>query len=193
MNSKAKNPHSLLFTLALVSTAAAILLHGYLTHRHFEVTLGQITGSSLCNISSTFNCDTVAASSYSSFLGIPLALWGLVTNLMLFLMAFSVRATWTGSPSALSRWTVRLSSGVFLASIVMAFISVTQLKIYCPFCIVTYFLSVLTFAGLASLGVTQMASNILDDITSLFSTSNIYFTCSTWPKCSSNITINEII
>ena len=71
--------------VALISQLIAIMLHGYLTIEYFTLKLGQSSGESLCNISQRFNCEAVTASPFSSFLSIPLSIWGLSANTVLLI------------------------------------------------------------------------------------------------------------
>lgn len=177
MTKNAKTPHSLVYTLGLLATLLATATHAYLAYRHFELSFGQPGADSLCNLNQTFNCDTVTASSYSRLLGIPLALWGLVTNIILLIMAFSAKISWKEEFSPLQVWTTRLSLVVVLASIAMGLISFTQMSVYCPFCIVAYilsFISLWSFSTVASIPIAL--SNLAEDIKELFTQNKMILT-----------------
>lgn len=133
--------------VAVLSTLIALALHAYLTIEYYQLKLGVSSGKSLCNVSATFNCEVVAISPYASFLSVPMALWGLMTNLI-FLVLFL--GAWSGLASSTSLWTrlsLWLSGAIALASVVMGAISATKLGTYCLFCIGTYVASVGTFVG----------------------------------------------
>jgi uncharacterized membrane protein len=72
--------------IALLLTLVAIGIHTYLTLHYYDLNYGAGSADSICNINAKLNCDAVAASSYSTFLKTPLALWGAVTNTMLLIL-----------------------------------------------------------------------------------------------------------
>lgn len=131
-------------TWALLCTLIAVGLHAYLARQHYALKYGGATGAAVCNVSSTFSCDAVAASTYSSFLGIPMAVWGAVANLMLAFFLLITRLGWTDEREATGRYSMWLASMVALASVIMGSISFTQMTTYCLFCIGAYVLSFLT-------------------------------------------------
>lgn len=156
--------------IAVVSALVAVGLHGYLTSEYYQMKLGLGPSHGLCNISSSFNCEAVAASSYAAFLSIPMALWGLWTNAV---FAALVLISLLGFSSNPSRWaTLGLVFGGLLvgASAVMGAISATQLGTYCLFCIGAYVTSVLAFLG-SLLWARSFPGTIGDHLRSLLSTS----------------------
>ncbi len=123
-----------LLVLSLLLTLAAF---SYLTYHHFSVKTG-LGGDSLCSISSKFNCDAAAASQFSELGGIPVAVLGGVFHLMI--LGFVLFA----GPNLYRQRLVRAMLGFsLLTSVVMAIISATVVKVICPFCLVTYVLSVI--------------------------------------------------
>lgn len=158
----------------LLIILAAMGIHLYLTIHYYEIKLGGAEGSaSFCNISETFNCDTVAASAYAQFLGVPMALWGFVTHLIFLALVLITKYQLSETPQRVSQYLFGLSSVIALASIVMGTISIIALDTYCLFCIITYFLSFVTFAGVwyATGGP---AKNLFDDLKALFTTHKEY-------------------
>ena len=59
--------------IAIFATLLSIGLHSYLSWNYYPLKFAQASGDSLCNFNELFNCDAVAASSFSTLLGIPLA------------------------------------------------------------------------------------------------------------------------
>jgi len=59
----------------LVLSILGFLLSGYMTSLHFKP---EKLDSSFCNIDDYFSCSTVNKSSYSTFLGIPVAIMGMI-------------------------------------------------------------------------------------------------------------------
>lgn len=134
-------------TLKLVAASAAVLavaVHGYLLKSHYDLRYGEVTGQLLCDISAKFSCSAASASSWSELLGVPMALWGMLANL-----AFLAFAAWDlvaeenerpGNRTSL----FAVSGALVLASVVMAIVSIALLDTICPFCFLTYGLSVVT-------------------------------------------------
>jgi protein-disulfide isomerase/uncharacterized membrane protein len=140
--------------MASISAALAIGFHAYLLKSHYDLRYGEVAGTLLCDISAKFSCSATSASSWSEFLGVPLALWGLLANL-----AFLTLAGWETISGPENRHTNRTSILVVAlvlagASVVMGGISFAVLNTICPFCVVTYVLSVPTVVG-AFLGYRQ--------------------------------------
>ncbi len=129
------------FYLALIATFAAMATHFYLSNHYFELHLGLSSGSAVCNLSKTFNCDAVAASKYSTLFGIPIALFGMATQLVLLMLTLSFGLGLTADKERIGRYTFFLSLFVAVTSVVMGSISMIFLGTYCLFCMVAYLLS----------------------------------------------------
>ncbi|RPH49381.1 MAG: hypothetical protein EHM85_14030 [Desulfobacteraceae bacterium] len=122
-------------------TVAFLLLAGlfdsiYLSVHHYLV-YTDIGYESFCAISKTINCDTVSQSPYSIFLGVPVAVWGVVGYLfclMLLLFAFSASA---GKKRI---WPLFFAISLVFSfiSIIFAVISTLYIRSYCIMCILNY-------------------------------------------------------
>ena len=123
-------------TLLLLSLGLAF--HAYLTWHFYPVQFGFGAGEMQCNLNSTFNCDATTASPYSQIFGIPLSLFGAMTNVVMILLLLG--AVWhvSENPDRSRRWAFHLSWIAAIASVVMAVISATLVNAYCLFCIFTY-------------------------------------------------------
>lgn len=166
-NTGSKNKYLL---LALLTTLAAIGVHIYLTQHYYGVKFGLGEGGSICNVNEVLNCDAVTASKFAAFLGLPVALWGVATNLILFCFIGLTRYNLTQDRAKTSRYTFLLSLTTVLASVVMATISVTAMNNLCLFCIAAYVLSVIGFVAIC-LGAEKVSmKNIVEDIKDLFVT-----------------------
>ena len=106
MKNNAKNSFLL---IALISTLLSLGVFGYLSTHYYELKFGAPTASSMCNISDVMNCDAVAASSYSALFGIPMALWGLATNLILLYCLLVTRFNLVQDKEKASRYTLMLA------------------------------------------------------------------------------------
>ncbi|MES3038765.1 MAG: vitamin K epoxide reductase family protein [Bdellovibrionota bacterium] len=128
--------------ISLCLTFIAILLHGYLANKYFDLKFGADQGEpSLCNINEVFNCDAVSTSKYATFLGIPIALWGFAFNLIFaFLQSISILG-WSRDTKTTQGQTFIVSWLIGLASVVMGIISLSLVQQVCLFCIAAYFLS----------------------------------------------------
>lgn len=69
-----------------IAAFAMIALSIYLTKHYFDVVYpsGNLSGSTLCNINSFFNCDVATTSIASNIFGVPISLLGLLMGLLIF-------------------------------------------------------------------------------------------------------------
>ena len=131
--------------IIFICSVLSIGLHLYLSSRSYNLASDKVTGSSICYINSSFNCDNTLNSSFSEFMGIPLSDWGIATHVIIAYLAFFLIIGWTESIPLM--WFVlgafsALSAG---ASLVMLGISAFIINLFCPFCMVLYLLSFVTF------------------------------------------------
>jgi uncharacterized membrane protein/protein-disulfide isomerase len=131
--------------LALVGCLISVGLHLYLVLHYYPLKLGIAAGDSMCNLSAKLNCDAVSASVYSSFLGIPMALWGAVTNGVLFVLILLGWLEWSDNPERVKRFALLMAFMSFAASVVMGTISVLLLSQYCIVCITLYVFSAIIY------------------------------------------------
>jgi protein-disulfide isomerase/uncharacterized membrane protein len=131
--------------LALIFVLVALFSHLYLTNHYYELSFGLSGEGSVCNINKAFSCDTVSASRYASFLGIPMAAWGAGTSVILLLLLFGWMIRWTDDVLRLSRYTFYLAGFTAAVSVVMGSISIFLIGTYCLFCIATYISSFVVF------------------------------------------------
>lgn len=134
---------SLLIATALI--IISIALHGYLSLHYYELHFSPAAADSACNINSTFNCDAVALSSYSSVMGIPLATFGMGFHFIMLLLTITLLMGFTSKPERAESLLINLAGISVLASIVMGIISITQMSVYCPNCMILYAVSIITF------------------------------------------------
>ncbi len=131
--------------LALMSSLISVAAHLYLALHYYPLKVGFAASQSLCNLNAKFDCDAVSASVYSDLFGIPLAIWGAVTNAVLFGLILMSWLEWSEHPERLRRWTLVLAGGTALASVVMGVISIAFMHNFCIVCIGLYVLSFATF------------------------------------------------
>jgi uncharacterized membrane protein len=92
-----------------------------------------------------FNCHAVVHSDYSSFMGVPLEIFGMIYYLLISLSY--VGLVFISSPLSLLITTifVVLSMGAFLFSIYLTFVQLFILKEGCFWCFISAFISVVIF------------------------------------------------
>lgn len=143
--------------MKLMAAGAAVLaigFHGYLLKSHYDLRYGEVTGQLLCDLSAKLSCSATSASTWSELLGVPMALWGLLANLAYLTFAGWDLVTESENRDANRTSLLSVATVLALASVVMGGISVVALNTVCPFCVVTYVLSVFTAVG-AFLGYRQ--------------------------------------
>ncbi len=154
--------------LAIFSTLTAIGLHSYLAWNYYPLKFARSAGESLCNINATFNCDAVAASSFSSLLGIPMALWGAITNIVFLIILLIYALKLTDNKEKTLRNAIYLATFIAVTSIVMGGISALYIKTLCLFCIGAYLCSFIIIAALW--GQTTVTTKLFkEDFLTIFS------------------------
>ena len=108
----------------------------YLMIAHYRV-YTDIGYESFCALSKALNCDTVAQSPYSVFMGAPIAFWGLIGYIGYGLMLLLASQTKAAQKRILAF--LMLIGGAFSAvSIFLAYISAHYIHSYCIMCILSY-------------------------------------------------------
>ncbi len=139
MNSKLLlRKQTFLWLAALLLAVTGLLVALYSAHSHYQNYTDPLY-SSFCAISKAINCDTVAQSPWSILFAIPVAWWGVLFHVFfLFILLTADRrnlVAWQGF-----FFVMLIASAVTL---VLAGISITQIKSLCLVCLVTY---AITFA-----------------------------------------------
>jgi len=131
------------FIPTLFLTLLGIADTTYLTVAHYK-NYTDISYSSFCAISPSINCDTVAQSSWSILLGMPIALWGLFGYLFYLSILFTVRRK---TDFSFPFWAILQFIGLTfsLIAICLGYISATKIHSYCLLCIMSYAISFLLF------------------------------------------------
>ena len=151
-----------------------IALHIYLILKYYPLKFALSSGDALCNLNAIFNCDAVSASRFATFLGVPAAVWGAVTNFVLlcFVLIRSLRLT--DNPEQATRYNFYLASFIAFISIVMGSISVIVVNSYCIFCIMTYFVSFAALGLIWSQCKGRILPNLREDIFAAFGPRKTY-------------------
>jgi protein-disulfide isomerase/uncharacterized membrane protein len=143
----AKNNENTWLLILMIVSLVTMAVHAYLTLQHYQLKLGLAEGRSVCNLNATFNCDSVAISKYSALFGIPMALLGLLSQIVFFIALFTVRFDLSTKIAWLRRFLFWFSCFVFATSVVMGLISTFALGTFCLFCMATYLLSIVQLIG----------------------------------------------
>lgn len=122
--------------IILTLAGAGILLTAYLTYSaSFEV------HPAFCSEGS--GCDIVQSSRWATFLGMPMALWGLFTYMVIAGLAWSGRNK-PGSGTGL----IFVAAAGFAVSAYLTVVSVVEIEATCPYCL-TSFAIITTILGLS--------------------------------------------
>ncbi len=137
----------LFFWLAIIGIVAGIGFQFYLASLHYPLKFGMSTGS-ICSINETFDCEAVAASRYAELFGVPLAIWGAVTNLVLLCLVLLFPLSEETRKPIARKNILALAGFIATMSVVMGAVSLLKLNTFCLFCILAYVASFIAFAGL---------------------------------------------
>lgn len=130
--------------ISAILILVSIILHGYLSFHYYELHFSPNATQSACNISDVFNCDAVALSSYASVLGVPLATLGMGFHIIMLLMVITLMMGFSSKPERMESLLINCSGLAVLASVAMGLISITQMSVYCPNCMILYLTSLIT-------------------------------------------------
>jgi protein-disulfide isomerase/uncharacterized membrane protein len=148
---RAKRPSGRLAVGTLVLLAIGFATSAYLTNLYVEATEALQGGAgvdSFCNISTGMNCETVAASEYSSFLGIPISVWGL--EYFGLAIALVLAAHYRFIP--IKRWDSLILALSLLGvpvTILLGWISLSVIQSVCILCLLVYVVNALLVVALA--------------------------------------------
>lgn len=129
-------PYIYYFLPVLILTFGGIFNSIYLAVAHYK-NYTNLAYSSFCALSKAINCDTVAQSPYSIFMGLPLAIWGLFGYCIFLILLITVRKQ---SPENTSIWRILLLLSFLFScfSIYLGYISATVIHSYCVMCLLSY-------------------------------------------------------
>lgn len=129
--------------LCLVGGALALILLG----KHYGVPLLGEAALAACGVGE--GCDIVAQSTYSVFLGLPLAAWGvLFYGSLLALLTPSLFAPAEERHNEAASLGFYLVAVALLIDFVLFGLQLAVIKAFCKFCVATYFVNLLLLAAL---------------------------------------------
>lgn len=122
--------------LFILNAAAMIGVSIYLTTHFYEVLYPtQLGGSStLCNLSTFFNCDAATYSKISNIAGVPISFFGIIVGLLFLFSSLMPSPALEKTSSAISKYN-------FIGCVVLFIFSLVSLGSLCPFCTLYYVLS----------------------------------------------------
>lgn len=115
----------------------AILDTAYLTYLHYKP-----SASSVCNFGEQFNCDIVNKSTYAELFGVPVALLGLATYVLLLI--FSLRGL-KKDQSTFIPWVFAFVGGGVLFTLYLTGVEAFILRAWCLFCLIQQILILIQF------------------------------------------------
>jgi len=120
--------------LIAVITGLANMIYLFVSHYRMYTDIGY---ESFCAISAAINCDTVSQSPYSVFLGVPVAVWGILGHLFVIYILFLAG---TSSANRQRMWPLLfwIALAFTLYSLVLAYISTFIIQSHCIMCILGY-------------------------------------------------------
>lgn len=130
--------------LLLVFAFVGILLSIKLTMIYFNVNFIHEGGPSFCAINDTINCDDVAKTAYSHFLGIPLSIYGLLFYILVLAVGITlfIKTKLSDIVKNPKSYIFVLSILAVFSSCVLAIISTTLIHKICILCIGTYLINI---------------------------------------------------
>lgn len=140
----------ILIAVAVIAFLGAIIA-AVSTFQHIKIMKSGFEEASFCAISEKINCDIVNASSYSEFLGVPVAWFGFIFYILVAVMALFGAVSKQDRRSSVSfAWFMSLAS--VITSAYYAYIAIAVLGVVCIECVAMYAanisLAVLLFVAL---------------------------------------------
>jgi len=149
-NAMTKNKRFLLTLLSIFG----LILTGELISIYFKVNFNADFNPSFCSVNNLVDCDGVAKTHYSLFLGIPLAIWGAFLYTVVLFLTYVDKINEKLDIKILkvfknpASYVAVLGLISFCCSMVLAFLSIFTIQKICLLCFVTYFID-LTIALVA--------------------------------------------
>ncbi len=141
---------------------------------YYNANFNTLALSSFCSINDFIDCDTVAKSMFSHFLGIPLAYWGIFFYITVLFLTFVDKLKNISYLKFLEvfkepkAYISTLGTIAFLCSMILAGISLIKIQKICILCVVTYFIdfiiAVIASDGLFKNIVKNLKTTIFDFI-----------------------------
>ncbi len=123
--------------VTLLLSLIGIAVSGFLFYLHLGLMRGELLGGAACRAAGAFNCYAVTAGPWGTFLGVPLALWGLVGYIVVFALSLLGRQSQEWAVHALTL--ILLLAAIFVGvDLVLLAIMALAIRYYCLLCLTTY-------------------------------------------------------
>ncbi|MBU4484724.1 thioredoxin domain-containing protein [bacterium] len=134
-------------TVVVIASILGIIVASITTAQHIRLLKEGLVEDSYCSITEYVNCDVVNTSSYSEFLRIPIAWWGVLFYLSFFLFSLFVKFSKKDNRATIALcWF--MSIGSIFYSIFLAYIAFFVLEVFCIECMAMYFVNIVLFVSL---------------------------------------------
>ena len=134
--------------LVTAAGVAGLVICLYLYTFHIALLMGEIKGGLLCGAGNGMGCNSVSASPYASFLGLPLAIWGAVFYAVLALLGIGGLVFRRDSGDVYLRWAFFLTVAALAVDLYLAHAMLFKIKALCGLCITTYAINLITILAL---------------------------------------------
>ncbi len=129
----------------------------YLTYHHYQVNILMPAEKSFCVINETIDCDKAATGTGSTFMGVPVATWGMFAFLFLMVFVMVERLLYWEIQKALYGFLFFIIYLMAVFSMYEAFISFFVLKVVCIMCTILYLIMILMLISCKrALGITHL-------------------------------------
>lgn len=146
-------------TLALVLSAIGAALSAVTLFIHDRLAASQGDYTSFCDVSAELSCDVVLGSSYATFLGIPVAGWGLASYFAAAALAFAlIRASADVLPKIAAAF-LALTAAMLAIALYFFVISAFVIGVACPMCLSLDAVNIALFATAIAVARSQGRSS----------------------------------
>lgn len=108
-----------------ILSVIGIFLASYLFYNYLAYNVFSVPPLEVCNISSTVNCDATTRGPISTFLGIPVALYGLIGYFVILFAALTKR----------KKLALGMTAFGLLFCLRISFLELFVIKVICPVCV----------------------------------------------------------
>jgi protein-disulfide isomerase/uncharacterized membrane protein len=127
------------FVIILSGTGLALCI--YLYSLHVALLMGEIKSGLLCSGENRLGCLSVASSSYSIMMGLPISSWGAIFYSALVMFGLGGVIFWRDCGWAFLRWAFFLAVLGLAFDIYLVFIMIFRIKAICWICVATYIIN----------------------------------------------------
>jgi protein-disulfide isomerase/uncharacterized membrane protein len=153
--------------VALICVLIGIVISTYLVVHHYNLIFGLTETKSFCTVSSKIDCDAVNTSTYSTLLGVPVAMIQDFVLLVALLLLLGLRAFGESEKPAIGRFLFYLATTNLVATLVMGTISSLVLKVFCTMCMSLYIVAIVLWFSSLKVNAKGVLSHLGSDLKNL--------------------------